>query len=83
MTFRDRLKGVVIAIVILIICFPIAVVITLLSSPFWSWFEHYFEIEAFGHSGPAEWCYLVSYSLIITLWGAIWWRAAKRAVRRE
>jgi len=74
MTLRDRLRGVAIALVLLIGCFPVAVVITLIASPFWSWLEEQFKIEAYGHSGPAEWCYLVTYSLLVIICTVIWWR---------
>ena len=47
-------------------CLPLAVVITLLASPFWSWFEHNTGIESLGHSGPAEWCYLLAWGLLVT-----------------
>jgi len=78
MKFHDRIKGVGIAMALLIGCLPVAVVLTVIASPFWSWFEGQFGIEAYGHSGPAEWCYLVSYSLLIAICAMIWVRCRKR-----
>ena len=72
MTFKDRIKGVLIAIVLLVACFPVAVILTIISSPLWSWFEGQFSIEAYGHSGPAEWCYLLTYVLLVALCTIIW-----------
>ena len=72
MTFRDRIKGAGIALALLIGCIPVAIFLTILVSPFWSWFEMHVKIEAYGHSGPAEWCYLVSYGLLIGFGALIW-----------
>ena len=74
MTFRDRFKGAAIALALLIAGFPVAVAMTLIASPFWLWFEHQTGIEAYGHSGPSEWCYLVDYGLIIALFAYLWSR---------
>lgn len=40
---------------------PLAVVGAFLLSPFWRWLEDTYGMEAYGHSGPAEWCYVASY----------------------
>ncbi len=74
MTLRDRLKGAAIAILLLVACLPAAVVITLVSSPIWSWLEARTGIEAYGHSGPAPWCYLLIYGLLIGICAFVWWR---------
>jgi hypothetical protein len=60
MRWGERLKGLAVAFMLLIICMPLDVGITFLSSPLWRWLENSFAIESFGHSGPAEWCYLVA-----------------------
>ncbi len=44
-----------------LVAVPVAIVLTILLSPFWNWFETASGIESFGHSGPSEWCYLVIY----------------------
>ncbi len=74
MTLVQRLKGVAIAMTILVACFPLAAVLTILVSPLWSWFEARTGIEAYGHSGPAEWCYLVMYGLLVGICSLIWTR---------
>lgn len=47
------------------IAVPLSILITILLSPFWSWFEASTGIESLGHSGPAEWCYLVIFLLFV------------------
>ncbi len=54
-------------IVILILCFPVSFFITIVLFPFWLWIEHSFSIEAAGHSGPSEWCFLVVYAICVVL----------------
>ena len=44
---------------------PLSVVATILLRPFWSWFEASTGIESLGHSGPAEWCYLLVFLLLV------------------
>ncbi|SDR66931.1 hypothetical protein SAMN05444173_0249 [Opitutus sp. GAS368] len=34
---------------------------------FWGWFEAKAGIEALGHSGPADWCYGVTYAVVLLL----------------
>lgn len=82
--FLDRLKGALAAILLLVICFPIAVVLTIATSPLWLWAESQFKIEAYGHSGPTEWCYLATYILLVILVTIIWSKVrAKRIEQHE
>lgn len=37
---------------------PVALAVTLMLYPVWSWLERTTGIESVGHSGPASWCYL-------------------------
>jgi len=46
---------------ILLISIPLSVAVTLAMLPVWQWFEDRFEIESVGHSGPAEWCFLLMF----------------------
>lgn len=57
---------------ILVACFPLAAVLTILLSPAWSWLEARTGIESYGHSGPAEWCYLVMYGLLVGICSLVW-----------
>jgi len=49
---------------ILLVCFPIAFIVTFLLSPLWSWIEATYGIESIGHSGPSDWCFYVIYGMI-------------------
>jgi hypothetical protein len=51
---------------------PAAVALTWLLTPFWGWVETRFAIEARGHSGPAEWCYVAVYIFLVMGAGVIW-----------
>lgn len=46
---------------ILLISIPLSVATTLAMLPVWQWFEDRFQIESVGHSGPADWCFLVMF----------------------
>ena len=46
---------------ILLISIPLSVATTLAMTPVWQWFEDRFEIESVGHSGPADWCFLLMF----------------------
>jgi len=49
---------------ILIVCMPIAFIVTMLLIPLWSWIEKTYGIESIGHSGPSDWCFYVVYGLL-------------------
>jgi predicted PurR-regulated permease PerM len=46
---------------------PIAGVIAITLRPLWSWIEATTGIESIGHSGPATWCFLLTYITITLL----------------
>jgi len=71
MKFNERIKLVVITLALIIICLPLAFVITVFTNPFWLWIEKTFSVESVGHSGPAEWCYITVYLLLICAGGLI------------
>jgi 4-amino-4-deoxy-L-arabinose transferase-like glycosyltransferase len=71
MKFNNRIKLVLIALTLFIICLPLAFIITVFTNPFWLWIENTFSIESVGHSGPAEWCYITVYLLLICAGGLI------------
>ncbi len=61
-------------------CAPLAVAVTVLGAPFWAWFEAAFGVQAYGHHGPLEWCYLLAFALLVAagwcLVAAAWRRRA-------
>jgi len=48
---------------VLVVCMPIAFLITMLLIPLWSWIEATYGIESIGHSGPSDWCFYLVYGL--------------------
>lgn len=69
--FSENIKLLIVAFVLGIICIPLALIITVFSSPLFLWIEKTFSIESVGHSGPAEWCYIAVYLLLISVSGLI------------
>jgi hypothetical protein len=63
----------------LLLLAPIALVLTILLVPLWSWIEATYGIESIGHSGPADWCFEAVYALLAAGAGALW--IARRRVR--
>jgi hypothetical protein len=57
---------------------PLAFVATFLSSPFWNWFESATGIESFGHSGPADWCFEVTYIAIVIVSATVYTLAQRK-----
>lgn len=51
--------------VVLLLGMPAAFVLTLLAFPAWAFFEEVTGIEACGHSGPAGWCYVADYAVLV------------------
>lgn len=70
--WKKRLVGLAIALTVLVLCMPLAMLVTILMVPLWRWIESTYSIEAIGHSGPAEWCYMVVYAGMVTFAGIVW-----------
>jgi len=81
--FRARIKLLVMAFVLAIICIPLAFIITVFSNPFWLWIEKTISVESVGHSGPAEWCYITVYLLLISSSGLILLKISKRKTTKK
>ena len=75
---RQPLRIALTLLAIFFVSAPLSILATILLSRFWSWFESTTGIESFGHSGPAEWCYVATF--LILFLGAI---LALRGRRRE
>jgi hypothetical protein len=58
---RPGVRYLVLFAMVLVGSVPLSVVLTLLLFPLWRWLEATYCIESVGHSGPAEWCYLVTF----------------------
>ena len=68
------MKKLGLSLLLAVIALPIAAVVTILMSGFWGWFETRTGIEALGHSGPSDWCYGLTYAvvLLLGLTGLLW-----------
>jgi hypothetical protein len=58
------MKKILSSIGLFLLLIPASVVITFLLMPFWSWLEKNTGIEAVGHSGPSEWCFVAVFAII-------------------
>ena len=59
---------------------PLSIVATILLFPFWSWFEATTGIESVGHSGPAEWCYMAAFLIVVAVTAMAllgWWQGER------
>jgi hypothetical protein len=59
-------RRILVAIVVAVLCVPVTILLTIALSPLWSWIEARFGVEAMGHSGPAVWCFGLTYVLCLT-----------------
>lgn len=66
---------------ILALCLPLGFFAAILLFPLWSWLEDLFGIEAVGHSGPAEWCFWLTYGLLASVLLLAYWRIARGGLR--
>lgn len=71
------MKRVILVFAVLFVSAPVSLFLTLMLVPFWRWCEASTGIETIGHSGPADWCYLAVFALIVFAFLATW-RLAKR-----
>ncbi len=68
-----------------VVAVPVAFIVTIVMFPFWSWLEATYGIESVGHSGPDDWCFMVTYGVIAVLASfvairvVLAWRKAERA----
>ena len=67
-------KSLVVVLVLAFAAVPAAFISTLLLYPLWSWIEATFGIESVGHSGPADWCFMVVYGVILAALLPLLWR---------
>ena len=63
-TGKLHVRRLLLAAGLLAMCFPVAILMTLLLLPLWSWIEATYAIESVGHSGPAAWCFWLDYIVL-------------------
>ncbi|GAA6142629.1 hypothetical protein [Hydrogenophaga sp. 5NK40-0174] len=74
------LRTALLALLVLVLALPLALVTTIALMPAWSWLEASAGIESVGHSGPAGWCYVAVYLLFSAIGVAtvIWQQKQRR-----
>ena len=69
-------RGVAVALA-LVAGVPLAAVLTLAMWPWWGGFEARTGIESIGHSGPADWCFVVTLVVCWSIAGTLAWRGTR------
>jgi len=64
---------------LLIAALPVTFIVTVLLYPLWSWIESSYGIESVGHSGPAEWCFMLVYAVCVAAFLPLVWRGWRRS----
>jgi uncharacterized Tic20 family protein len=67
MAGRSGARWAAIVVVELLVCAPVAFIVTILMSPFWGWYEARTGIESLGHSGPSDWCFELTYVVVVVI----------------
>ena len=62
---------------------PVAAITTFFLYPLWSWIEATYGVESVGHSGPAEWGFMLVYGIVVVTGMAAVWRNWRRLVPRQ
>ena len=60
------LTTVAVALLFAAVALPLSAVTTLALLPLWRVVEERYGIESVGHSGPADWCFILIYALWLT-----------------
>ena len=70
---RHIIKYLLLAALLLLVLMPVAIVVTILLYPLWSWIEASSGVESVGHSGPADWCFWLVYGLLVFVGTIVFW----------
>ena len=76
-----RIRELLITSSVLLLCLPVAVLLTLMLLPVWSWIGANWAIPAVGPSGPAPWCFILVYGLMAAICLGVTllrWRGSRR-----
>jgi hypothetical protein len=79
---KPLVRSLVAMLAVVLVAAPASILLTLLLLPFWSWLEASYAVESVGHSGPAEWCYVSVYVLLIAAGGLVLALLQRRAPSR-
>jgi hypothetical protein len=64
--------------IVALVSLPLALILTFLLFPFWNWFETITGIESMGHSGPANWCFVATFGVVLTLGSGAWFKTRRK-----
>jgi hypothetical protein len=65
-----------------VIAVPVSFIITFVLAPFWNWFESVTGIESIGHSGPANWCFILIFVVLyLGILIVLFYRKIKKKVK--
>ena len=67
---KKTMRNILLSVIALVVTAPLSIIITVALFPFWSWLESSSGIESVGHSGPADWCYLFMFVVLLTVLAA-------------
>ena len=67
---NKTIRTILLSVIALVVTAPLSIVVTVVLFPFWSWLESSSGIESVGHSGPADWCYLFIFVVLLTVLAA-------------
>jgi len=76
-----RVRELLIASSILLLCLPVAVLLTLVLLPVWPRLGAALGVAAVGPSGPAVWCFVLVYAVLAATGAAIMLRRWRRGPR--
>ena len=68
---RAALRVALGALAVIVLAIVPSAVLTILLLPLWSWIEARFQIESVGHSGPADWCFVATYAVVLAVFGLV------------
>ena len=69
-SMKKTMRTILLSVIALMVTAPLSIIVTVVLFPFWSWLESSSGIESVGHSGPADWCYLFIFVVLLTILAA-------------
>lgn len=63
---KRALTTIALALLFAVVALPLSAMMTLALLPLWRVVEERYGIESVGHSGPADWCFILIYALWLT-----------------
>lgn len=77
------IRHIVAAFAVLLVSLPLSAALTLVMLPAWRWLEERYRIESVGHSGPADWCFVLVFVVCVLATGSLYVIDVARTRRRD